>query len=325
MKQCRLWRRIAAFFEQLSAENGAANFACNGVMQAMPKKPKSKPNLLKKLKCEVVAQALLVYLNNDFAWLLNWQSGQERQTETSQLENLTLAPQQHSVQDWQTRLYFLLHLVPVGEVSSLLHQLRKWQVLEHKATTDIQDSELYAQCAQVLSLYLDMHDAKFDGGEAMQVDENFAACFESQTVFHRVYPPASADAPMLDDKHLPKRGLRELLRFGHMNVLLPIFKCQPIRQDNVKQLEGWEYERNGTSSVSAAQDTLANLHKKWVDAKDKKSCVAGITASYQGAPRQSPRTPSLGGAGTLDQSSAFAPLVDGGVGALGGLRRLVGA
>ena len=255
---------IAAFFEQLTAET-AREFRVQRGYESDPEKAQKQAEFIENLKCEVVAQALQVYLQAAFKWLLDMNAKSLPQAAESQLEHLA-SPQAKAVDDWQKRLYFLLHLVPVGEVSSVLHQLRKWQVLEHKA--GVQDDALYLACEQVLVLYLDMHDAKFDGGETLQVEPVFADCFENEAVFKEIYP--TSDAPTPDDHRLPKRGLRELLRFGYWQNLQPIFAQHKVKDKDVKKLANLESSSDNTPSiVAAAQDKLAELHHQWVKTKNK--------------------------------------------------------
>lgn len=167
-----------------------------------------------------------------------------------------------TVEDWQAVLYFLLHLVPVEEAGRLLHQLRKWDILAGKAegAPPPATRASVAPITKALELYLDMHDAKFTGGEALQVIEDFKQLFENKALFNRVFP-ATPDAA--NDERLPLRGLREIMRFGNLNRLLPIFGQHRITQADVDKVRAAEKADSGSSPIAEAQKKREELHEKW--------------------------------------------------------------
>jgi hypothetical protein len=162
-------------------------------------------------------------------------------------------------QDWQTALYFLLHLVPVDDVGKLLHQLRKWDVL---AKPDRDGRKDLDRLMSVLSLYLDMHDAKFEGGAALTGTENFRRLFDPQGGFDRMFPSQEADNR---DERVPRRGLREIMRFGHLRALWSVLERHRV---TAKDIDAWqEAERplgSGLSAVATAQQRREELHEAWV-------------------------------------------------------------
>lgn len=83
----------------------------------------------------------------------------------SKLEDLKTPPAEPAPLPWQRVLYYLVHSVPVEEIGRLYHQLRKWSVLEGRPDADA----LAVQA--VFDLYLDMHDAKFEGGASLTAVE----------------------------------------------------------------------------------------------------------------------------------------------------------
>ena len=166
----------------------------------------------------------------------------------------TALPEENT--EWLARLYFLVHLVPVETVSSLRHQLRKWSILEPEPDPDI------AEVEWLFGLYLDMHDAKFEGGESVAGTEALSNLFESRSVFHRVCPE-NGDA----GSHVPWRGLREMLRFGGSEPrLMPVFQTQAIDTGMVDEIEELEAEPDGggLSSLAEAHGRREQLHEKWV-------------------------------------------------------------
>ncbi len=97
---------------------------------------------------------------------------------------------EQDTEDWEAVLYFLLHLVPVDAVSRLKHQLRKWSILEKKASPEAEEqrSPEVTAIGRLLSLYLDMHDAKFEGSEGVATAEELKELFQSEDAFARACP-----------------------------------------------------------------------------------------------------------------------------------------
>lgn len=159
-----------------------------------------------------------------------------------------------SAQSWQHLFFFLLHLVPVDAVNDLYHQIRKWDVLSGKAG-QCQGPDA-GEILTVMKLYLDRHDAKFTGG--MQVGlsksekEQLDQFFDAPNTMQKIFPQ---DKP---DVHVPIRGLREFLRFGHFNALMPILSQHKITQADYKQYAA------AKDSVVAEQKRREDLHKDLV-------------------------------------------------------------
>ena len=62
----------------------------------------------------------------------------------------------------------MLHLLPVEPVGRLLHQLFKWNITARRDTKLTTEEEARLQrLFATMTLYLDMHDAKFEGGTAL--------------------------------------------------------------------------------------------------------------------------------------------------------------
>ncbi len=253
---------IARFFHDLAAAT-ASEFRVQRHYASDGEQAQAQAAYIDDLKCDVVARAFLTYLKNKWPWLLQDLAVQNTPScmdalpadahEALQLDNL-----------WQQRLYFLLHMVPVGVVSQLLHQLRKWQVLSTQAEaskTAVEDQALYTHCLQVMVLYLDMHDAKFDGGTAIHLDDTHRQplkdCFKRVEDFAACLP-ASANPSQPGDAHIPLRGLREMLRFGGAKVLAPVFRQHPI---SAAEYADWQKLQ---AVIKEAQKTREDLHAEWV-------------------------------------------------------------
>lgn len=173
-----------------------------------------------------------------------------------------------------------MHFVPVDVASQLLHQLRKWHILSHQQQGLAPDeAPLYGQCAQVLTLYLDMHDAKFDGGMAYQLSEierkQLQSFFERVEDFDKLFPPAQgkpSDCPT--DSRTPVRRLRELMRFGALEPLSPLFKKHHITQSECERFEQLQ------QAIEAAQNERETLHAQWVEWREDCTRTCPNTKRY---------------------------------------------
>lgn len=170
---------------------------------------------------------------------------------------------------WQATLYFLLHLAPVDDVAALLHQLRKFVILvsKHEQKTTARDTK---HVIRVLQLYLDMHDAKFEGGHALDGLDAFAGLFESEEVFKQAVAKPVCDG---ETARVPTRGLREIARFGHLRPLLPIFETQKVSAADVEELATRD------TTIAEHQEKRENLHAEWVKS-NKGKCAKDDAKDY---------------------------------------------
>lgn len=222
-----------------------------------PDKAQKKSKYIDDLRCDVVGQAFEEYLGfAGFEWLLDDPfGGPLPDAPLSDLDKLPDAAVACEPTSWEVVLYFLIHLVPVEDVGRLLHQLRKWTVLEGRPSANVQAVE------RLFSLYLDMHDAKFEGGASLPGGDRLKAIFERSELFSRLFPPLVEEG---DDQRVPRRGLREMLRFSDLSYLMPSFKAHPISEKDVEALLEYETEKNGPSVIVTAQERRQALHEKWV-------------------------------------------------------------
>jgi hypothetical protein len=246
---------IAYFFHQLSAAT-ATEFRVQRHYESDASAAQKQAAFIEKLKCDVVAIAFSKYLQKDFPWLLS----DLDPTQSCCVSELAVHNNATPVQLWQQRLYFLLHFVPVGAVSQLQHQLRKWHILSHHGAEHESSSlgQLYASCAQVMVLYLDMHDAKFDGGIAYLLSDEqrkqLEDCFELSEDFQACFPKGS-----VQDSRIPLRALREMLRFGGIELMNPLFVQHKITHT---EFDRWTQLQ---SCIEKFQKSREDLHQKWID------------------------------------------------------------
>jgi hypothetical protein len=257
-------------------------------------------------KCALLAMLFVKFLGDmQFDWLLKVEPGAtpfDAPTPFPPLEEKSSSGDD-KMDQWLCNLYFFLHLAPPMEVAQLLHQFRKAEALEERAAPEGDKDgdgvlDTIEQLRNVFTLYLDMKDAKFTG-EAVDVAlEPFKEFFEKEEDFKRLYhigETTIGDAEKAGKEEKPedrllantRRGLREVMRFGHLHVLMQLCENAKISRDEVNRFE------EGEGRVAELSSLKSKLHKKWKDGqrgRDKnnaltrdeeaqyKECVGAISA-----------------------------------------------
>ncbi|MDI9349045.1 MAG: type VI-A CRISPR-associated RNA-guided ribonuclease Cas13a [Candidatus Symbiobacter sp.] len=256
---------IEKFLAKLSSEMASQFSVQKNVYGHDSEKAKDQSDYIDNLKCDVIGQAFLKFLfENDLEFLLNdsiWQNPAKQKI--SAVEDLPTIMVTNSAEPWQQSLYFLLHLVPVGAVSELLHQLRKWDILVAKGAAASPEAEqkaadeLFAQLARVMELYLDMHDVNFSGGEKIEGLKGLKVFFANPDSFTQLYANDSVD-------HIvPARGLREFMRFGGVDLLQTHNVVTKITDQEIDRYHKIH------ADIANVQAELDRLHELWEDQKKK--------------------------------------------------------
>lgn len=265
---------IADFVDQLSART-ATEFRVQRGYDSDADNARKQSKHLDDLRCDVVGQAFEAYLHDaGLTWMLEGLDDALPEKQRSRLEAVPTAAPDSSLKDpkdWEAILYFLVHLVPVDAVNRLRHQLQKWSVLDPSVSGDSTDrhgktpeSGDARSLARILDLYLEMHDAKFEGGEGMAGAQALQGLFETRETFDRVCPTQTDEDRR---RYVPWRGLREILRFGCLAPLTPVFEQCPVKADHVDKLDQWEKAEDGVSRITERQAERERLHERW--AKEK--------------------------------------------------------
>ncbi len=225
---------IGEFFFELSAAT-ASEMRIQRAYEPDREKANEQAGYIEKLKWDVVAQAFETYLKEKgFDFVLQLGSGTPLPEHAQfSFNDLPAAEMNLPAEDWQISLYFLVHLVPVADIGKLLHQIRKWNILAGKGglTESERADDTAAKLNTVFGLYLDMHDAKFEGGAALTGCDRFSSIFESERAFNTVFPAHGSG-----DDRTPKRGLREIMRFGHFSSLRDIFEQNHVTENDINAL-----------------------------------------------------------------------------------------
>ena len=231
-------------------------------------KARKQAKYIDDLRCDVVGQAFEAWLTEaGLVWTLDeLGDGPLPETTRGDLESappVSAAPEK-GPDDWETVLYFLLHLAPVDAVNRLQHQLRKWSVLEGKPSTEAETEAEAEAVGRLLDLYIAMHDAKFEGDEGMAGARALVRLFDDEETFSRACPEQRGED---GGRHVPLRGLREVLRFGGLQPLMPVFEKHPIAACDLNELAAFEKEEAGVSSIARRQKEREDLHEKWTRKK----------------------------------------------------------
>ena len=147
-------RSLAQFFDDLAREVAVENRHQNAY-EPNPEAAREQSEWIEDFKCDLIAIAFGRFLRREgFGWLMELPSEAlpvDRQGGYPKTATGTETP----YEPWEANLYFFLHLVPIDDVSRLIHQLRKTAVLDRKASEDADNSVKRLQ--DLLSLYMDMH------------------------------------------------------------------------------------------------------------------------------------------------------------------------
>ncbi|MCZ4269514.1 type VI-A CRISPR-associated RNA-guided ribonuclease Cas13a [Rhodobacteraceae bacterium G21628-S1] len=220
--------------------------------------------------CDVVALAFDAWLKQEnLAWIVQLAPATPLpDTAKCQLDDIGSTATIEDPENWEAALYLFLHLVPVAEAARLRHQLAKWKI-----TSTLDDNELSKEDAyrlqkleSTLVLHLDMHDAKFEGGDTLTGCDEFKQLYAPQSAFDRIFPSTSDDRLV---GLVPKRGLREIMRFGHRGLMSKVAMIEKITDKEVDDYLRAETE-TGPDSVVALQKQREEAHAKWVNGRERK-------------------------------------------------------
>lgn len=258
---------IVDFFFDLSAATASEMRVQRGY-DSDPDRAREQAEYIDHLLCDVVMLAFDAFLSEQgLAWMLDMRPGQAMPDGTvSRLDDVRPDGRPAEAEAWQAALYLLLHLVPVDAVGRLLHQLAKWNVMARReATLPADEAARLERLSAAMTLYLDMHDAKFEGDSPFDQHARLQDLFDSLTSLARILPGGTG-RPL--DQRIPKRGLREVVRFGHVGLLKRLAGDRRIDEGAIERV--FEAERpqdGGPSRIAALHQQREELHEKWVREK----------------------------------------------------------
>jgi hypothetical protein len=256
------------FFFDLSAATASEMRVQRGY-ESDREQAREQADHIDQLLCDVVTLAFSEYLSEQrLDWIVSLKADQPLTGEPAfSLDGLQTgeAPVEDGV-DWQIALYLLLHLLPVEAVAKLLHQLFKWDITAgREGRLPADESQRLHRLFVAMTLYLDMHDAKYEGGNPLADYADVQELFETAQGFGRVFPK---DVSPEADRRLPKRGLREILRFGHLPLVKAIAGERRIEDAMIDRVFTYETSPDGRATrIAALQLRREELHERWVRQK----------------------------------------------------------
>lgn len=155
--------------------------------------------------------------------------------------------------------YLLLHLIPVEDAVRLSHQFSKWAALEKKSDRGENKDEDIKKLREVIHLFTKMHDDKFDGEDLGIGLQNFKDLYQNQDHFNTLY--TDPNQPDVDKLAGTRRGLREIMRYGHMPLLNGMVGGVKITNGEVTTIMEKEAIKNGASYIPTLQKKRRYLHK----------------------------------------------------------------
>ncbi|GAB5510426.1 MAG: hypothetical protein Rhims3KO_18270 [Hyphomicrobiales bacterium] len=242
---------------------------------------RDRSNEVEALRQEIFAHLFAKYLHAaelDWLWSL-----EKREIEAEQLvtaENIALDHPKRA--PWHEQFYAWLYLVPPDSIALLRHQLKKTEVLEQKAESETDEAfiEKMAEMDRLMGLYTKVQSAGFDGTEISANRELMAACFEDTDAIESVFSEAENETA----NSIPgtRRGLRQMIRFGHVKVLQPILSKHPVTNDELNRLM-----EIGAGATTDFRDNKVTLHTEiktlWKDHKADKSILREKAKAYKTA------------------------------------------
>ena len=231
-----------------------------------PKDAKRESAWIEAFKCDFLAFLFGEFMDREESrWILKLHSGSTPSEAKTKLREPS--PAKVRREPWKVNFYYFLHLCPVDEVARLLHQFR--QSTERRPSKDLKDlldpegtpakDDATPQgLAEIMELYLAMHNAKFSGAASLHVLAPFKDLYEGDG-FDRVF---NADA----DDHLSQgmmRGLRQMLRFGNDRSFLNLINAGQVTRDEID----WCEEQK--SKIATDQAERKRLHKALCHARIK--------------------------------------------------------
>ncbi len=219
---------------------------------------------------EDVRQELFAHLFADYltkhelGWIWELTEAEEENETTTAIDPIDIKIAKLDRQPWHRQFYAWLYLIPSDDISLLRHQFRKTSALETKsvAETDPELAQTLDQMDQLMALYTKVQSAGFDGTEHVGDKRLINVLYKDENLFKKVY---SDD---FENHHITvpgtRRGLRQILRYGHYNVLESIFKKHPVIQDEIDAFLNMEKEE--TKALFKERD---QLHKEIIELSGK--------------------------------------------------------
>jgi hypothetical protein len=224
---------------------------------------KTQMEWVENFRKDIVARAYFDFLKSESSktkWLMDLTGESRSNSAVVRPENV--AQINTLTKPWHTAIYVLFHLSPADDISLLLHQFKKWSSLEGLKESDDGYDEI-RDFQRLMSLYIDMHDDKQTGeGISRSFSDPFKEAFETDDDYKKIFITQGSDS---DELGSTRRGLREILRFGHIKPLNSTLEKNRITSEDVTRLLSLEklssQNDKQSSPIAIAQKGRKELHK----------------------------------------------------------------
>ncbi|WP_321449298.1 type VI-A CRISPR-associated RNA-guided ribonuclease Cas13a [uncultured Cohaesibacter sp.] len=288
-------QKLSDLFEDLAHETATA-MRVQKFYDSDPDQARKQMKWIEDFKYHIIGQAFFCFLSDAdaggrFSWLLGINENSPCDEEAKMPSAESFCAKVQEIEPWQSRLYFLLHMMPIEDVSQLLHQFRKWTILEAKGegTDEIEQAPLptrdggiedVRRIISVFTLYLDMADAKYVWEQGAMSMETPDLGIEAARSFYKVPDDFDKVFPLQENEEehrlaSTRRGIRQIMRFGHMKLLHAHLSASQIPSQHVdafllaessedNEIDRWHKERDA-------------LHTRAVDASKKSELVTDFS------------------------------------------------
>ncbi|MGR9400218.1 type VI-A CRISPR-associated RNA-guided ribonuclease Cas13a [Rhizobium leguminosarum] len=138
-----------------------------------------------------------------------------------------------NIKPWHSQFYAWLYLIPNDDVALLRHQFKKTSALETNGN-DTADPKLLSDLGEIdrlMGLYTAVQSAGFSGREHLEKRNLGGLFYEDEKLFNLVYSEEN------ETHHLSlpgtRRGLRQILRYGHYTALEGVFERHRVTNEEV--------------------------------------------------------------------------------------------
>ncbi len=270
---------IKDFFSRLSAYMSSEMRIQDGY-QTNKDEAKKQSSYIENLKSDVLIMAFEDFINKEgfkFITKIDKNSEYSKADNAHALKDIIKSPiSDKETEEWEYILYFLIHLIPVENISELLQQIYKWD--------NLSDGQEYDnKIIHILRKYIIMHDARYSGGISIEINDikkDFGHLFEKEYLINEIIGNGK------DDMAVSTRALREIKRFGYYSSLNSILEDFKIKEETVMKY------KKSSEKIEEYQKRRAKIHEKWIKersispdkAKEYKECIKYIS-EYRGLSR----------------------------------------
>lgn len=262
--------KLVDLLNALLAQSAALDNA-HTTYQSDSEKQKRQTDRFGKFKLDLFGSLFAQYLKNEnltWIWEIMHPIAEAAQTPLLTVENIGTISWPKTTEQWQANFYAWLYLVPTDQVALLRHQFRKTAALENKSMgpVDSESMNQFKTIDRLMALHVAVHEAGFSGDEHYYDKKLKRTMYQQIEDFDKVY---SSD----EDNHKvsfpgTRRGLRQLQRFGHYNILKSTFEKHKITSAEVNRftkvdttkVQGYLVERKeALDAINTAPKNLSAL------------------------------------------------------------------